>query len=120
MSEFRNKYAKFRNDKKNKKSQIKLSHKNKYSFIDDEFGSNINDIPESIRKNNSKINHIDDNISTNCDNNITTNTDTNINTTENNIYNNISINIDNLIEQEYSDEEEFTPDYFEPVAYVKK
>jgi len=96
---YRNKYAQFRQEKKNIKQKRKDSYRNKNSFIYDNDSSNINDIPPTI--------------SDDKDNKLILNKDENVKLEE--IKDNVKdVNID---EEEY---EEFTPDYFEPVAYVKK
>jgi hypothetical protein len=103
---YRNKNAKFRNDKKNKKNQIKNAQRNKSSFIYDET-TNINDVPEHIyyNKNNniqnekSEISIID-------------------NVKEDKLLNKTNKEYDeNQSEEEY---EQYDANYFEPVVYVKK
>ena len=135
---YRKKNTKFRENKKNIKQQRKISMKNKNSFIYDNESSNINDVPLSIYNNNkifkngielssndiiNKDKSLDDNIidndkSLNDDNNKSLNDDNNKSLNDDN---NKSLN-DILNDSIYdSDEyEEYTPDYFEPIPYVKK
>jgi hypothetical protein len=104
-NDYRNKNAKFRQQKKNQKNQMKKSYKDKFSFMDDEGSSNINDIPKSIQEE-MKNNLAKQN-----------NNDANSNSTPNKLHNdNFIVSQDDDIE-EY---EEYSPEYFEPQVYVKK
>jgi hypothetical protein len=92
---YRNKYAQFRHEKKVIKNRRKESYKNKNSFMYDDSSSNMNDIPESIYEQNNDNSKEPNKEMVNKDKD-----DKELN-----------------LENEY---EEFTPDYFEPVPYVKK
>lgn len=115
---YRNKNAKFRVNKRNIKQQRKVSMKNKNSFINDENVSNINDIPLSIynEQKNKIFQHKNDNESFN---NTNDNECSRINN-KSNMINNESNIINNDIMDDSDEYEEFTPEYFEPIPYVKK
>ena len=114
---YRNKNAKFRIDKKNKKQQLKNAQRNKNSFVYDKESSNVNDIPISIYNENKYNENQKSKINKNIEDNSIL-----LNNEDDKLKNKIQINEKNNDDDDDDDEEyeEFTPDYFEPVVYVKK
>ncbi len=109
---YRNKFAKHRNDKKIRGASMKKAHSNKYSFMDynEEYPSNINDIPQSILDEQKKSKEIMDKKKSEIQQNL-----------EDEQKQNNTINNDNNKNESLEDEyEEYSPDYFEPQVYIKK
>ncbi len=103
---YKNKFAKHRNDKKNWKNTKKIATKNKMSFMDED-SYNINDIPQSILDEKKKQEEII----------------MNKKREDHEKYIQEELNRNNNINNENEEditEEEFTPDYFEPIPYIKK
>jgi len=111
---YRNKNAKFRIDKKNKKQQLKNAQRNKNSFVYDEESSNVNDIPISIYNENKYNENQKSKINKNIEDNSIL-----LNNEDDKLKNKIQIDEKNNDDDD-DEYEEFTPDYFEPVVYVKK